>query len=523
VRSNTLRRWRSSLTFALIALATIAARLPFLLRADRFFNSDEAVEGLMARHVLLGEHPLFLWGQRYKGVPEVYLNAAVFRAIGSSVVALRSVTLACFVVFLCLNFGLLDRVFSRRVAWITTAFLIAGPPTLVMWTLSASAEIVMTLLAGVVLLIAIEKRRPPFLLVAAAAIGFGLWVQQYILYYIASLVVTAAIVTPGWHRTALEMFRTRVPSWMRGLVAILAAAALLYVFLGLIAAFTSGIDVRVAGVRISATHPQKMWWIAGAIGAIATTVSVGAIYRTQLIAPALLFLVGYLPAIIGRIGNKGFGAPIARLDFATARAALPEIFGVMMPMLFGWRDPDTGPTVLPVLALVLVAIVVVSYWRVVSEKLVPFFHIFPLVAIAMFFASGSYIDPQTYRYLMPIYAALPAVYAIGVDRVWKIHRAAGVALLALALLIFAAQQMDWYVNLAPDVESQREIACLDAAGIHEVKAGYWRSYKLTFLTRERIIAAPIDGVDRYPPYSERTKDAPLLEAVLAGCQPPRSN
>ena len=76
-------RARHLLAFATIAVVTIAARLPFLLRADRFFDSDEAVEGLMARHVLLGEFPAFLWGQRYKGVPEVYLSSAVFRAAGS--------------------------------------------------------------------------------------------------------------------------------------------------------------------------------------------------------------------------------------------------------------------------------------------------------------------------------------------------------------------------------------------------------------------------------------------------------
>src|SRR6516165_2282794 len=92
-------RARDLLAFAVIAAVTIAARLPFLLRADRFFDADEAVEGLMARHVLLGENPLFLWGQRYKGVPEVYLTSVVFRAAGSSVVALKAVTLACFIVF----------------------------------------------------------------------------------------------------------------------------------------------------------------------------------------------------------------------------------------------------------------------------------------------------------------------------------------------------------------------------------------------------------------------------------------
>src|ERR1700751_2095594 len=118
-------RWTRELpAFVVIAAATIAARIPFLLRADRFFDADEAVEGLMARHVLAGEHPLFLWGQRYKGVPEVYLNAIVFRAAGSSVVALKAVTLACFVAFLCANFLLLERVCSRRVAWIATAFFI---------------------------------------------------------------------------------------------------------------------------------------------------------------------------------------------------------------------------------------------------------------------------------------------------------------------------------------------------------------------------------------------------------------
>jgi len=508
-----------------IAIAAIAARLPFLLRADRFFNSDEAVEGLMARHVLLGEHPLFLWGQRYKGVPEIYLNAVVIRAGLSGVITLRAVTLACFVVFLCLNFALLDRVFSRRIAWIATAFLIAGPPSLVMWSLSGSAEIVMTLAAGTVLLIAISKwlasdltSTSPYLLIAAGATGFGLWVQQYVVYYVASLIVTMAIVTPGWRNSVRELIRTRLPGWIRGLVMTLAAAAFLYVVLGLYAAFTNGIDVRVFVVRITATHPQKMWWLAGGLFAAAAAIGACGIYRAALVAPALAFLIGYSPAIVGRIGNHGLGAPIARLDFEAAWAAMPDIGGVLFPMLFGWRDPDTGPTVLPWLAFVIVAIVAVSYWCVWRHKLTPFFHVFPLMAIAMFFVSGSYIDAQTYRYLMPIYAALPVVYAIGVDGVWCANRVAGSTLLAFALLIFAAQQVDWFVRLTPDRSSQRTIACLEAAGISAARAGYWQSYKLTFLTGERVIVSPIDGVDRYPPYSERTRDAPLLESIVEGCR-----
>lgn len=513
-------RVREFPTFVLIAAATLAARLPFLLRADRFFDADEAVEGLMARH--LGEHSLFLWGQRYKGTPEVFFTSAVFRAAGPSVIALKAVTLVCFVIFLYVNFRLLERVLSRRLAWMSTAFFVAGPPSLVLWTLSGSTEIVMTFLAGAVLLLAIEawhrtaSRRA--LLVAALALGFGLWVQQYILYYLVALAVTAALTTSGWRETLRVAIRARVPAWLRAAMVILVAVASVYVLLGVAAFFTSGVDVRLAGVRITATHPQKMWWIAGAILAAAAGIGVVSILRNQLLAPALAFLVGYSPAILGRIGNTGMGAPISRLDVNGVRAALPDITGVMLPMLLGFRDPTGYPTVFPVLALVLAAIVVLSYWSGHVRGLTPFFHMLPIVAVAMFFASGSYIDAQSYRYLIPIYAALPVIYAVGIDAAWRESRAAGVALLVFALLIFTSQQIDWYRRLVPDRESQRAIACLEDARVTAARASYWQSYKLTFLTSERIIVSPTDGVDRYALYTAQTRNAPSLESVLATCR-----
>jgi hypothetical protein len=110
-------RARQLLSLLVLAALTVSVRLPFLLRADRIFDSDEAVEGLMARHVAQGEFPAFLWGQKYKGVPEVYLNAALFSVTGPSVVALKATTLACFVLFVCLQFLLLEALFSTRIAW----------------------------------------------------------------------------------------------------------------------------------------------------------------------------------------------------------------------------------------------------------------------------------------------------------------------------------------------------------------------------------------------------------------------
>src|SRR5471032_1487292 len=239
------RRNSRLFTLLLLAALTIAARLPFLLHGDRFFDSDEAVEGLMARHVLLGEHPAYLWGQHYKGVPEVYAAAAVFRSVGSSVTALKAVTLALFVVFVCAQFVLLDALFSRTVAWIASLFTIAGPPALVLWSLSANAEIVLTLLAGTVMLLAVERwRRTGGLLplaVAWAAVGAGLWVQQYIVFYLVALLATSVWQTPN-RVAALRDFAGRGPwpRWIDWLLGVVGVLAVVYLVLGSVAFLTDG-------------------------------------------------------------------------------------------------------------------------------------------------------------------------------------------------------------------------------------------------------------------------------------------
>jgi hypothetical protein len=201
------------------------------------------------------------------------------------------------------------------------------------------------------------------------------------------------------------------------------------------------------------------------------------------------------------------------MNLASLREALPDITGVMMPTLFGFRDPAGRATVFPIVGVVLVVLVACSCWHAWRRGITPFFHLMLVVAPAMFLISGSYIDAQSYRYLMPMYASLPIVYAIGIDGVRRATPAGGAALLIVVLLIFAAQQSDWYRRLEPDRESPAIIACLDRAGVRAARAGYWLSYKLIFLTGERIIVAPTDGVDRYPPYSRLVGSSNSIDAA----------
>ena len=134
-------------------------RLPFLITGKIPFDSDEAVEGLMARHVLNGELPAFFWGQAFKGVPEVYASAGMFAAFGSSVTALKSVTLAFFATYVALNFVLLDKLASRWLAVAASLLLVFAPPALVFWSLWAGSEYVLIMLLGTTLLLMADSAK----------------------------------------------------------------------------------------------------------------------------------------------------------------------------------------------------------------------------------------------------------------------------------------------------------------------------------------------------------------------------
>ena len=536
-------RGAAILTLALVAAVIVAARLPFLLYGSRFFDSDEAVEGLMARHLLTGEFPWFLWGQRYKGVPEVYLTAAAFRiwpaAAGGTagILALKAATLACFAGYACLNFRLLAQLFSRRVAWMATAFLAAGPPSLVLWSLSGSAEIVMTWLAGTSLLLGFAAWRRSGsragLVVAAASLGFGLWIQQYILYYVAALGVASIDWTPeGRARMRDIAAGAGLPGWRRLAIRLVALASGVYIVLGFAAFLGFGFDMRPFGIAVTVTHPQKMWWIASALLLIAAAgAMLGSIPMAPTLAPALGFLAGYAPAMAGRFFADGPGAPTSRMDLAGLVSALPPLSSVSLPIVFGFRSPTTEPLAVPAWSALLIgAVVLISFLKMSrgaenAHPLHAFFHIFAVLTPIVFVASGSYIDAQSYRYLMPVYAALPVIYAVGIDGVLRASRVAGVLLFAALVSLFALQQADWYRRLEPDRDAQAIVGCLDRAGVRGAYADYWLSYRLTFLTSERVIVAPTNGVDRYPPYTATVRanpSAPTIQRPAAGATNPCS-
>lgn len=511
----------------LFGALTVAARLPFLVTGKIPFDADEAVEGLMARHVLNGELPAFFWGQAFKGVPEVYASAGAFALFGSSVAVLKSVTLAFFAAFVALNFVLLDRIASRWVAAAASLLLIASPPALVFWSLDASAEYVLIMLLGTVLLLLVrinadtatapgnkEDARPGTRLLAIGiVVGAGLWVHQLFVVYLIPL----AILLAWRNRTWMTMLAR--PNRLALALGTIAAA---YLMLAVMAFVSGGFAVQLGSIAISATAPQKMARIAAGILSLAALAQLAATSTTAQAREcarrywplALGTAIGYLPVILFSILVEPARSPARVANLRQLLAAAPDIFGNIVPILAGFKIATTERLPLPLIAVIPAATALAAFlWFARKRLTTDFFALFVVFFPLLFLASGAYLDTQSYRYLIPWYAGLVVAWSAGSLTLARGRYAIATAIVAAIIGVHLWQQAIWYQKLQPDMQSAATIACLERKGIRGGYAEYWTAYKLTFVAREGIIIAPTDGIDRYPPYTEFVRALPAHERI----------
>ncbi|MFZ6018414.1 MAG: hypothetical protein ACOYXO_02305, partial [Chloroflexota bacterium] len=100
-----------------------------LLLADVFpFNADEAVVGLMARHILMGEKPIFFYGQAYMGSLDAFLVAGIFKIFGQGVWGIRLVQIILYLFTILTSYWVGYLFFDSYRAGLIAAFLMAVPP-----------------------------------------------------------------------------------------------------------------------------------------------------------------------------------------------------------------------------------------------------------------------------------------------------------------------------------------------------------------------------------------------------------
>src|ERR671925_421389 len=120
--------------FGLLILIAVA-RFAILFASQTHVHSDEAIIGLMGKHILEGrDHPFYMYGQQYNAGAawEAYLAAIAFALFGVSVIALKSCIVVLSLVGLFLFYQMCLALYDQRAAVLATV-VFAITPSLLKW------------------------------------------------------------------------------------------------------------------------------------------------------------------------------------------------------------------------------------------------------------------------------------------------------------------------------------------------------------------------------------------------------
>lgn len=173
-----------------LMLAGLILRLDFLIPVNFVIDSDEAIVGLMAKHIAEGESiPTFYYGQNYMGSLEPIMAAGVFKLFGISNAALKAVPLMFSLVFIAICY-FLGRGLGGSVAGLISAVFAAVPPCpLVVWSGKARGGFIEILVIGGLCLLLFmrwlkpEKQSLRLTSLIAALLGLGWWTNNQIIYF----------------------------------------------------------------------------------------------------------------------------------------------------------------------------------------------------------------------------------------------------------------------------------------------------------------------------------------------------
>lgn len=456
---------------ALILLLAAGSRSLYLIFPS--MDADQAINGLMARHILMGEFPIFFYGQDYCGSLENYLVAVVFLLCGSSrftldlAIGLISLVLVYFI------FELASRVLDRRKA-LLAALLAAVPSGYFAFTsVLARSAYIETPLLGVLLFLVVGRilggdRRPATYLLTGLLGGLGLWAHFLVVFYLVPAGLLLAIKERGFLRDPRVL-------------AFLAAGVLL-----------GGLPFWI----YNTIHPLATWFfLQGNPGHEPFLESLKAFFGIR------------LPELLGvrDIAGKGFYIPLV--------SAI--LYGLILSgflLLFLWRGTyfrrslPGGRVFTPEADLTLALLL-----------------FYPLI-----FSLSGFAAHHTTRYLVPLYPAIPILLAFLFFQSPRGRRLPARIFLGLLLasnaysiyrtaVVFQPRQVRDYQR-----RTQTEMAVisfLKERGIKKVYVpDYWVAVPLTFAAREEIIfAQPL--LDRYPLFTRIVDRSPRPAFLLSGDAP----
>ncbi|WKZ56224.1 MAG: hypothetical protein QY326_05660 [Bdellovibrionota bacterium] len=463
---------RDAAVLLLLVLVALVLRLDPLIASAFVIDSDEAIVGLMAKHVLEGGPiPTFYYGQHYMGSLEPLLVAAVGWMLGLDNIALKLVPLLFSLALVPLVFLIANECDGKRAGLVAALLTAAAPQSLLVWSTKARGGFIEIVVIGALaLLIALRALRAREVSVhciaAAFLLGLGWWVNNQIVYFFAPVGLAFLL------RIYPDGLAALCSQFLRALCAFLVGSAPYWMY-------NLQNDFASLGILNSAPPGQVMEHLTGAL-----TVS--------------------LPMLLGA---KNFWDEADLFPFSTilVLSLYALVFAVAVLRSLGklgtMRSHTQGVASLLVLLL-------------------------PLGALAIFSLSRFGYLVQAPRYLLPIYVGLYVLFGIGVAPLFRRMPRLATSLMTLLVVLnlFSSYPGKRAIPGEPFVFAGQRVArdhselldWLQERGIAWVRTNYWIGYRLAFESQERVrfrvFQAPFE--ERIPEYRLASASIPLEQMPL---------
>jgi hypothetical protein len=447
----------------LLAAGLVVFRcLPYVVWGTLAFDADQALVGLMAKHVAeFRALPVYQYGLPYVVIVSAYVTAPFIWLLGATPLALKLPVLL-------INVGV-----GVAVVWAmvragvrpAAATLLALPVILPSAVSNAGLmdALGMTVEPAAFVLALWFTRRSPVLFGVIAAVGFH--VREFVAYGVAAIV--AVDVLSGW-----LISREGSRHWRRATVTAAAAAAL------------------IAGLaRFGSVRGPGTWLTSEVEGNLSTLGAAFCFVPQQAWRNVLELGVSYLGLL--------WGPTPAPLSSAAVQS------GVRQGLAGAW----------PLLGVVLLAAALhlgwhwKRLWRGRHDPALQLAAVMTLVGLqAVLVYAISRCGPVsvvTIRYAL-LGVFLPSGLALGV---WltgpsrALRSVLGTAFIALAALNAWPHARLWQEQWThPSVSSRALLgAAMESRGLRYARSDYWTAYYVTFLTQERVIvgAETLSRVDAY--------------------------
>ncbi len=476
-----------------LVLLTIARSAVFVFAGTSHFDADQAVTGLMAKHLSeLRALPVFWYGQTYMLGVEAWLAAPVMALAGPTIAALKLPLLAINIAVVVLLFRALTEdagVDAWAAGFATLFFALAAPITAAHYLTANGGNVEPCLY---VLLLWRLRRRP---IAFGIVLGVGFLQREFTIYGATALLLIEAAQRTLFTRESARRYATA-----------LASAAAVWVIVLVLRHFSSaagpGTSMADLSNQLAANNLLQLTdrlcldgrAIAAGAGQLFTT------HWPELfgLEPQPLTDFGIESAVTQGVAGAAwllvpiFAIPVGRWAMGGGRGAMDD--GRWAMDEGRWAMGDGRGAMDVCVYLVVVAL---------------------LSLIGYLVGRCGLIDSHTMRYEL-----LSPLGAAGLSAAFLRSRpprplAAGWA--ACAGVIFAlslsshARLVTEYLTRRPVPAKMELVHALEARGVRYAYADYWTAYYVTFLTRERIIVAA-DAVVKIRTHN-RLVDAHRGEAI----------